>query len=112
MQESTGTLLTQSIHLRGKRRGTQRLRRTEEVLTRYLYLPGAGFHNCLVDKASQFLVRRRDSQVPSLPYLVPPERSWHQVHAGNRGNSNANEILMTLKLATRQILVKGLSLAG
>lgn len=70
---------------------------TEEVLTRYLHLPGAGFDNPLVDKASQFLVRRRDPQFPSLPYLVPPELSWHQVHAGSSGNSNANEIIMTLK---------------
>lgn len=47
-----------------------------------------------------------------LPYLVPVELSWHQMHVGSGSNCNANEILMTLKLAKGQIPVIGISLAG
>lgn len=37
-----------------------------------------------------------------LPYVVPPELSWRQVHDGSHSNHNTNDI-MTLKLGKGQV---------
>lgn len=59
--------------------------------------PGAGIGDILLTGFIDLLLLARTLHFPLfLPYLVPLELSWHQIHDGNHSNCNANEIIMTL----------------